>query len=54
MTPEGTRHYTLDPLELGIPRCEVQDLKGGDAILNAQILQVCPPTYLKPCTRSAA
>ena len=41
VTSEGTRHYTLDPLELGIPRCQVADLKGGDAALNAQILRVC-------------
>lgn len=41
VTPQGTRHYTLDPLELGIPRCQVEDLKGGDAALNAQILRVC-------------
>ena len=41
VTPQGTRHYTLDPLDLGIPRCQVEDLKGGDAALNAQILRVC-------------
>jgi len=28
----------LDPLSLGIPRCSVEDLKGGDAALNAGIL----------------
>ena len=28
----------LDPLTLGIPRCTVEDLKGGDAKLNATIL----------------
>lgn len=28
----------LDPLTLGIPRCAVEDLKGGDAKLNATIL----------------
>ena len=41
VTQEGTRRYTLDPLRLGIPRCTVEDLKGGDATLNAQILRVC-------------
>lgn len=28
----------LDPLDLGIKRCEVADLAGGDAQLNASIL----------------
>ena len=28
----------LDPLDLGIPRCSVEDLAGGDAALNASIL----------------
>ncbi len=28
----------LDPLTLGIPRCTVEDLKGGDAPTNAAIL----------------
>jgi anthranilate phosphoribosyltransferase len=35
----GTRRYSLEPLDLGIPRCSVEDLKGGDAQLNAQILR---------------
>lgn len=30
--------YELEPLKLGIPRCTVEDLKGGDAKLNASIL----------------
>ena len=29
----------LDPLDLGIKRCEVKDLAGGDARLNASILE---------------
>ena len=33
------RAYSLEPLDLGIPRCEVEDLAGGDAALNARILQ---------------
>ncbi|GFR41338.1 hypothetical protein Agub_g2023 [Astrephomene gubernaculifera] len=33
------RRYTLDPRDVGIPRCEVEDLKGGDAALNAAILR---------------
>jgi anthranilate phosphoribosyltransferase len=32
------RSYMLEPKDLGIPRCEVEDLKGGDAALNARIL----------------
>jgi anthranilate phosphoribosyltransferase len=31
--------YELDPARLGIPRCEVADLAGGDAALNASILR---------------
>jgi len=31
--------YELDPARLGIPRCEVADLAGGDAALNAAILR---------------
>ncbi|BDA41072.1 Anthranilate phosphoribosyltransferase [Coccomyxa sp. Obi] len=38
VTPSGTRSYRLDPLDLGIKRCEVADLAGGDAQLNASIL----------------
>ncbi|GIL72505.1 hypothetical protein Vretimale_4293 [Volvox reticuliferus] len=33
------KRYTLDPKDVGIPRCEVEDLKGGDAALNAAILR---------------
>ncbi|PNH12706.1 Anthranilate phosphoribosyltransferase, chloroplastic [Tetrabaena socialis] len=33
------RRYSLDPRDVGIPRCEVEDLKGGDAALNAAILR---------------
>lgn len=39
VTQTGPRkHYQLEPLDLGISRCEVEDLKGGDADLNARIL----------------
>lgn len=31
--------YELDPKRLGIPTCTVDDLKGGDAALNAAILR---------------
>ncbi|MEW5310066.1 MAG: hypothetical protein WDW38_001898 [Sanguina aurantia] len=33
------RRYSCDPRDLGIPRCTVEDLKGGDAVLNAAILR---------------
>lgn len=33
------KRYSLDPLDVDIPRCTVEDLKGGDAALNAQILR---------------
>ncbi len=32
------KRYSLDPRDLGIPRCSVEDLAGGDAALNARIL----------------
>ena len=38
MTQQSIKRYSLDPLDLGIPRCDVKDLAGGDAKLNAQIL----------------
>lgn len=38
VTQQGKRSYSLEPLELGIPRCCVEDLAGGDAALNARIL----------------
>ncbi|KAL4856534.1 Anthranilate phosphoribosyltransferase [Chlorella vulgaris] len=38
VTQQGKRSYSLEPLDLGIPRCQVADLAGGDAALNARIL----------------
>jgi anthranilate phosphoribosyltransferase len=32
------REYELDPLELGIPRCDPAELRGGDPAANAQAL----------------
>ncbi len=32
------RNYQIEPKDLGIPRCTVEDLAGGDAKLNAKIL----------------
>lgn len=40
MTPAGTRSYNLEPQDLGIPRCEIADLAGGDAAYNANLLMV--------------
>lgn len=39
VSPAGTKRYSLDPRDVGIPRCSVEDLKGGDAALNARILR---------------
>ena len=36
------KKYTFDPMSVGIPRCKVEDLKGGNADENA--LQVCVHT----------
>lgn len=30
--------YTLDPLKFGLPRCQIKDLRGGDAKANAELL----------------
>jgi anthranilate phosphoribosyltransferase len=35
----NVREYQLDPAELGVPRCEVDELRGGDAAHNAQALR---------------
>jgi len=35
----AVKSYEIDPLDLGIPRCDVKDLAGGDAALNAAILR---------------
>ena len=35
----AVKSYEIDPLDLGIPRCDVKDLAGGDATLNASILK---------------
>eukprot|EP01024_Parvocaulis_polyphysoides_P063681 TRINITY_DN7371_c0_g1_i2.p2 TRINITY_DN7371_c0_g1~~TRINITY_DN7371_c0_g1_i2.p2 ORF type:complete len:100 (-),score=19.41 TRINITY_DN7371_c0_g1_i2:366-665(-) len=39
VTRDGVRKYDSDPLDVGIPRCTVEDLKGGERELNAQILR---------------
>lgn len=45
------RRYSLDPRDVGIPRCSVEDLKGGDAALNAQILRDVFAGQLGECAR---
>lgn len=35
----ATVQYRLDPLEWGVPRCTIQDLKGGEPHTNAEILR---------------
>eukprot|EP01026_Neomeris_dumetosa_P053122 TRINITY_DN4740_c1_g1_i1.p1 TRINITY_DN4740_c1_g1~~TRINITY_DN4740_c1_g1_i1.p1 ORF type:complete len:376 (-),score=81.10 TRINITY_DN4740_c1_g1_i1:409-1536(-) len=39
VTRDGVRKYDSDPLDVGVPRCTVEDLKGGERELNAQILR---------------
>jgi len=42
VAPEGeervyeTNEFSFDPLEVGIPRCKVEDLKGGGPVQNAE------------------
>jgi anthranilate phosphoribosyltransferase len=33
------REYELDPVELGVPRCDPAELRGGDPATNAQALR---------------
>ena len=39
VTPGGVTVKTLAPEELGLPRCRMEDLRGGDAVGNAVIVR---------------
>ncbi|CAM6117954.1 unnamed protein product [Calypogeia fissa] len=39
VTPSKIQHFQFDPSNFGIPRCTINDLKGGDPTVNAKILQ---------------
>ncbi|ETW04298.1 anthranilate phosphoribosyltransferase, variant 1 [Aphanomyces invadans] len=39
VTQQGCQRYTLTPEEIGIPRCTLKDLEGGDADENCRILR---------------
>jgi len=39
VTAKGIREYQFEPLDVGIQRCEVEDLKGGDRFVNAELLR---------------
>lgn len=39
VTPQGVFMKTLAPEDLGLTRCRVEDLRGGDAIANAAIVR---------------
>ena len=36
---KGANVCSLEPQHLGIPRCRIEDLKGGDSATNAAILR---------------
>lgn len=38
ISPHGTREVQIDPAKLGIPRCSLEDLKGGEPAHNATLL----------------
>ena len=39
VTPHKMTRYTLEPSSLGLRACTLEDLKGGDAAVNAQMLR---------------
>ncbi len=48
------RTYEFDPLSVGVPRCKIEDLRGGDAAENAALLrEVLSPGEGKGAKRDA-
>jgi len=39
VTPDGVAMGTIDPFVLGFSKCTIEDLKGGNAVENAEILR---------------
>jgi len=39
VTPAGVKNYSFNPRDVGIPECDLSDLAGGDAALNATMLR---------------
>jgi anthranilate phosphoribosyltransferase len=39
VTKEGVKRITIDTLSFGIPKCTIEDLKGGDADYNANVMK---------------
>lgn len=39
VTPQGVRLFTISPEQFGFKRCTMEELKGGDAVANAEIVR---------------